>query len=790
VNRTPLLLLLLASLAAGCAAAGTGPALGDYEATIRRTSYGVAHIRAADYGSLGFGEGYAQAEDHLCTIADQVVRVRGERARWFGRGEGDRHLLSDLGMRGLRVHERALEAAAASPPELRRWVEGFAAGYNLFLRETGVEALPGWCRGEPWVTPVTAQDLHALQRQLYLTATNFVAAMPAAQPPGAATALAPVELPGRRPTASNAWGIGRELSESGGGLLLANPHYPWAGASRFWEKHLVIPGELEVYGVSLLGVPGVQIGFNRHVGWSHTVSDGSRYTLYRVELVPGAPTRYRYGAEEREMTPVEVEVRVSGEAEPVRRTLWFTHYGPVVAPRGLEWSATHAFTLRDANEENFEAMTHWVAMGRAGSLREFQESFTRFQGLPWVVTVAAGADGTVWLTDASATPHLSPEALSAWLELRQRDPLTRQMWTASGAVLLDGSDPRFAWVDDPGARRPGIVPPQRLPQIERTDYVFNANDSFWLANPRAPLEGDYSPLHGEQRVPLSVRSRANALHLENRAPISPGGPDGRFTRAGLRRAVLGNHSLAAELLVPELVERCTAHPVVLVEGAQADLSGACRVLAGWDRLFDLESRGAALFREWLGLFPPSALQQAGPLFAVGFDPGDPVNTPRGLAEGEQVLVNLARAAALLGSRGIALDAPLGELQYPPSKLPVRLPVHGGNNWEGVLNLQQRSAGFGTLEPVRVDPLVPGSRFLTASGYPVMHGSSFLMVLELTAEGPRAEAVLTYGQSGDAASPHFTDQTELYARKEWRPVLFREAEIAADVQRSYTVRGRR
>jgi hypothetical protein len=48
-----------------------------YEATIRRTEWGVAHIEATDLGSLGFGEGYAQAEDHLCTIADQVVRVRG-----------------------------------------------------------------------------------------------------------------------------------------------------------------------------------------------------------------------------------------------------------------------------------------------------------------------------------------------------------------------------------------------------------------------------------------------------------------------------------------------------------------------------------------------------------------------------------------------------------------------------------------------------------------------------------------------------------------------------------------
>jgi acyl-homoserine-lactone acylase len=52
------------------------------------------------------------------------------------------------------------------------------------------------------------------------------------------------------------------------------------------------------------------------------------------------------------------------------------------------------------------------------------------------------------------------------------------------------------------------------------------------------------------------------------------------------------------------------------------------------------------------------------------------------------------------------------------------------------------------------------------------------------------AVLTYSQSGDPESPHFTDQTELFARKQWRPILFRAADVAADVKREYTVSGPR
>ena len=84
--------LIPAAAALLAVAAAGSPGNVKYSAEIRRTSYGVAHITARDYGSLGFGEGYAQAEDHLCSIADQVVKARGERAKYFGAGKGNEHL--------------------------------------------------------------------------------------------------------------------------------------------------------------------------------------------------------------------------------------------------------------------------------------------------------------------------------------------------------------------------------------------------------------------------------------------------------------------------------------------------------------------------------------------------------------------------------------------------------------------------------------------------------------------------------------------------------------------------
>jgi acyl-homoserine-lactone acylase len=59
------------------------------------------------------------------------------------------------------------------------------------------------------------------------------------------------------------------------------------------------------------------------------------------------------------------------------------------------------------------------------------------------------------------------------------------------------------------------------------------------------------------------------------------------------------------------------------------------------------------------------------------------------------------------------------------------------------------------------------------------GTSFLMAVELTPDGPRTHTLLTYGESTNPASPHYTDQTRLFSRKQWVTERFTQAEIADD-----------
>ncbi|MCU0923520.1 MAG: penicillin acylase family protein, partial [Burkholderiaceae bacterium] len=55
-----------------------------YAATVRYTSYGVPHVKADNFNGAGYGYGYAFAKDNVCTFAEVLVTLRGERAQYFG----------------------------------------------------------------------------------------------------------------------------------------------------------------------------------------------------------------------------------------------------------------------------------------------------------------------------------------------------------------------------------------------------------------------------------------------------------------------------------------------------------------------------------------------------------------------------------------------------------------------------------------------------------------------------------------------------------------------------------
>jgi len=764
-----------------------GVAQGDYRARVRTTTHGVVHIDADDWGSLGYAQAWACARGHLGTILDQVVKVRGERAAHWGPGRDGALVAADLGYRMLDLVGRAPGLRDAQPPELRELVTGYTAGLNRAVAEVtaGEWRLPDWCRDASWIRPIDELDLYAWLGDVALMGSgrNLVQLIGRAEAPGpdGPHPPSPIEALGAPSLASNGWAVGGDATASGHGMVLYNPHFPWGGEARFWECHLRIPGELDVYGVALLGTPGVQMGFNRHVAWTHTFSAGHRFTVYRLDLHPDDPTVYRWGDEHRAMRSAEHTVEVL-DADPVTRTLWSTHHGPVLNVPLLGWGEQVGFSYRDANLDNVGVLQQFTGMGRARSLSEFRSVFHTVGALPWVNTLATDASGDVWYTDASATPRLSAAAQERFRLRLDTDPVAALMFEFRIA-MLDGSDPDDDWLDHPDARAPGLEPPSALPELTRRDSVVNANDSHWLTHPDEPLEG-YPVLCGLERTGRSLRTRQNLVQADDLVAR------GDVVLQDLVDAVYDGPSGSAALLLDEVVDRLRSAPPYEVEGHAVDPVAVADVLEAWDQRVTLDSRGAALWREFVDAFPPVETRRAGALFAEPFDATDPVATPRGLAGGsaaspsaDPILQAVGHAVRVLAEAGVAPDAPLGDVQWA-SRGSARVPVPGGGEGEGVLNVLGPIGALpaSSLEPVPAPPPRVAGRDRTGlgrGGYQVTYGTSFLAAVEVTPTGPVGIGVLAYGQSGDESSPHHVDGTRAYAGGHLRPLRFDDADIDAD-----------
>src|SRR5690606_24467507 len=323
----------------------------------------------------------------------------------------------------------------------------------------------------------------------------------------------------------------------GQSALLGNPHFPWDGELRFFEQHLTIPGELDVTGVGMIGLPVVAIGFNENLGWTHTVSQSKRFTLYRLTLDASDPLRYKFDddateeVEYREITSKNVTIKVKqddGSFETVVQTVYFSHLGPMIDLSSLspllEWNSTNAVTFRDANAGNIRILPQWLAMGKASSREEFFKAFEDHQGLPWVNTIMIADDGTASYIDGTQVPQLS-EAGENEVALLASLELFAPIWQdGAGQVLLTGDNTSKEWVDSGDAGAPGLVPFSKAPKQTRRDYVFNANSSHWLTNLDEPLEG-YSLIYGPEGTVRSPRTRYNARLISDMTGTGLAGPD-------------------------------------------------------------------------------------------------------------------------------------------------------------------------------------------------------------------------------------------------------------------------
>jgi len=743
---------------ASCAQATSGPAepAQHFSAEIRRTAYGVPHIKADDFGGIGYGFGYASAEDNLCEILDRLLTVQAERARYLGPGEDDANIASDFYHQRENQTgdvEKLLAGAATSvdtpSADARALAAGYVAGLNRFIRDKGAAIADPRCKGQPWVKEVAEIDFW---RHMYVgqTIDGFIAPTTSAAPPSADSAeLSRDAFINEVDLGSNAYGLGREVTKGGRGMVLGNPHYPWDGPNRFYRTHFIIPDKLNIVGVSYIGMPLIRMGHTENIAWSNTVSTARRFGYYELTLDPADPTKYIFDGKPVTMERAEVTVQVlrDGKLQPETRSLYSTRWGKVVSSKTYPWTSKTAFALRTPRV-GLRDLDQYMAVWQSKDVRELRSVLGKYQAYRFNTT-AADSSGEALYGDLGMIPNVSRELV----ENCSISDFAREQWAKDRVPVLDGSRADCDWKTDADASAPGVFGPAASPHLFRTDYVTQSNDSYWLTNPAQPLTG-YSPIWGDVATTRSLRTRLGLIQVADRVAGTDGLGEPKFDIGTLQKVMYGNRNYGAELVRQDLSKIC-------MPSARPNIPAACKAMTEWDGKVDLDSRGAHLFH----LFA----ENGGLKFKVAFDPKNPVTTPNTLDTSDPKVVEaFAKAVDKLTELEIPANARLGDVQRE-TRGEERIPIHGGAGPEGVFNV------------ITVESLEPKLGWTS-----IRHGASWIMTAEFTPDGPVSQGILTYSESTDATSPHHSDQTRLYSQKGWDDLRFTDAAVEAGTESRLTI----
>jgi acyl-homoserine-lactone acylase len=580
---------------------------------IRRTAYGVPHIKAADLRAAYYALAWLQLEDHGPRVALGILRARGEMGKWFGRDSMESDFLEQ------RSRALAVEKYASLDAETREAYEGFAAGVNRYIELNPAEFPAGF---SPKFTgyDVAARDVGGASAA---SARAFLQRM--MPPPIPSRAAGGGNAPpsegdswaiGRTDAVeegSNAWAFAPSRTKSGRAILVRNPHLAWTAG--YYEAHMTVPGVVDYYGDFRIGGPfGVIGGFNKHLGWATTNNAPDLDEIYALDVATDGVDRYVFDGTTlpllREL--VTVQFRNGAGLSSETREFWRTPLGPVIHRDGGK-----IYVVRAAGEDDHRGGEQFLRMMRATSLDEWKAAMRMRARVTSNFTYAdrAGNIFYVWNASIPSLPHPNGGDTSA-VPART----TADVWTR-------------------------YVPFDSLPQLlnPKGGYVRNENDPPYHTNLQQVLDRAKYPANFPEPN-LSLRSQHSLTLIDNRKKLS------------LEEITALKHSYRMLL-----ADRVKADLIAAVRSSSPDstVTAALAMLEKWDNTSAPESRGGVLFEVWWRRLVQGTVADS--VVAERWDAARPMQTPRGLRDHAKAAAAFAWAVRETVQRFGSVDVAWGDV---------------------------------------------------------------------------------------------------------------------------------
>jgi acyl-homoserine-lactone acylase len=734
-----LVLAVLYALSAAGAAATTGPVATTGPAAaagqdarwqqhalnvrIVRDNWGIAHIYGKSDADAVFGMIYAQAEDDFGRIERNYLNGLGMLAQ----AEGEPAIYSDLRQRLFIDPRRLQQSYRSSPAWLEALMVAWSDGLNYFLAKHPEVTPKVIHHFEPWMALSFTEgsiggDIESIDLGKL---REFYATQPAppARPVNSLPAAQPISAE-PVPGGSNGFAIAPSRSASGHALLWINPHTSYYFRS---ELQMVSEQGLNAYGAVTWGQFFVYQGFNAHNGWMHTSYGGDAIDEYAETIVKKPDgLYYRYGAASRKLRAGKITIAFKQGTGLGNRefTVYHSHHGPIIRAENGRWIAVKLLQspVRALAQSYLRTKTTDYA-----SFRKIQDMRTDTSNN----TVYADADGTIAYFHGNFIPKRDPR-----FDFRRP---------------VDGSDPATEW-QGPHALKDTITLLNPA-----TGWIQNTNNwPFSAAGADSPKRENYPAymwIKGENPRGIHAVEVLKDIRGVTLDSLIAAGYDSRLT--------------AFDVLLPPLFEDFDR--LAASDPRRAVLEGPIKSLRGWNRRTSADSVPTALAISW----GQELLNRKGP---EARDADEPVyDYLVGHLTPAERLGGLVAAVATLRRDFGRWQTPWGDINryqrltddivQPFDDAKPSLPVgFASSNW-GAL------ASFDSPYP-RKTKKIYGSV-----------GNSFVAAVEF---GPtiHAKAIMSGGESGDPASPHFTDQALMFTRGRFRDVLFNPEDVSAHAERSY------
>src|SRR5688572_4098437 len=275
-------------------------------------------------------------------------------------------------------------------------------------------------------------------------------------------------------------------------------------------------------------------------------------------------------------------------------------------------------------------------------------------------------------------------------------------------------------------------------------YVQNSNSAPWYTTLREILN--------RQRFPEDLTPNFNGLRTQLSLEILEG--DESISLDEVLRYKYNMKLLLADRVKDDLLKLACGRTV-----DEINLDEAVKILKSWDNTVSRESKGSMLFVT----FWTKYREQAKPLYAVAWNERQPAATPHGIGDDDKALKALAAAMKEMKQKYGVLEVPWGEV-HRLRRGKIDVPIGGLTD------------DFGAFRIIGYEADKDGK--FVARG-----GDSYVLAVEFTSP-PTAYSIMAYSQTTDTTSPHHTDQSELFAKEQWKRAWFTEEEIAKNLERSY------